>query len=108
MAGSHDVDNALLVEISVAFVEEHEWGVITVFVSLRIAVIVHRYRFDTISYVVLQFYLGSLSSLVAVLDSVHEFIRGIGQDVSQVVLMLKDERGGATFLYSSSIPARLK
>jgi len=95
VAGSHDVDDSLLVEVGVAFIEEHERRIIAILESLRITFIVHRYRFDTISYVVFQFFFGAFSGLVAVLDSVHEFIRGIGQDVSEVVLMLQDERGGA-------------
>ncbi len=56
VAGSHDVDDSLLVEVGVAFVEEHERGIIAILESLRIAVVVHRYRFDTISYVVFQFF----------------------------------------------------
>ena len=95
VAGSHDVDDSLLVEVGVAFIEEHERRIIAILESLRITFVVHRYRFYTISYVVFQFFFGAFSGLVAVLDSVHEFIRGIGEDVSKVILMLQDERGGA-------------
>ena len=95
VAGSHDVDDALLVEIGVAFIEEDEGCVIAVFEALRIAVVVHRNGFYSVAYVVLQFFLSAFSGFFAVLDSAHEFIRGIGEDVSEVVLVLQDERGGA-------------
>ena len=42
-----------------------------------------------------KFYESKEMAFFAVLDSAHEFIRGIGEDVSEVVLMLQDERGGA-------------
>ena len=95
LAGSYDVDDALLVEVGVAFIEEDERCVIAVFEALRIAVVVHRNGFYSVAYVVLQFFLSAFSGFFAVLDSAHEFIRGIGEDVSEVVLMLQDERSGA-------------
>ena len=94
VAGSHDVDDALLVEVGVAFIEEDEGCVIAVFEALRIAVVVHRNGFYSVAYIVLQFFLSAFSGFFAVLDSAHEFIRGIGEDVSEVVLMLQDERSG--------------
>ena len=95
MAGSYDVDDALLVEVGVAFIEEDEGCVIAILEALRIAVVVHRNGFYSVAYVVLQFFLCAFSGFFAVLDSAHEFIRGIGEDVSEVVLMLQDERSGA-------------
>jgi tRNA-dihydrouridine synthase B len=72
-----------------------EGCVIAVFEALRIAVVIHRNGFYSVAYVVLQFFLSAFSGFFAVLDSAHKFIRGIGEDVSEVVLMLQDERGGA-------------
>ena len=74
VAGSHDVDDSLLVQVGVAFIEEHKRRIIAILESLRITFIVHRYRFDAVSYIVFQFLFGAFSGVVAVLDNVHEFI----------------------------------
>ena len=95
VAGSDDVDDPLLVEVGVAFIEEHQRGVVAILESLGIAVVVHRYRLYAVSDVVFQFYFCAFARLVAVLEGVHKLIRGIWEEASDVVSMLHDERGGA-------------
>lgn len=95
MAGAHDVDYALLVEVGVALVEEHQRRVVAFLQSLGVAVVVHRDRLDAVTQVVFQLHLGPLACLVAGLQGLDELVGGIGQDVAYVVLVLQDERGGA-------------
>ncbi len=74
VAGAHDVDYSLLVEVGIALVEEHQWGIVAFLQALWIALVVHADRLDAIFQVVFQFHFSSLPCLVSVLQGVDELV----------------------------------
>ena len=92
-ARAHDVDDALLVEVGIALVVEHQRRVGAVVESLRIvaaAIAEHPYAMLHGPRIL---YLGTMGGVAAVAESLYQPGRGVGHQLAYVGAMLHDGRG---------------